>query len=66
MKAPNVNDLDTDQMLTRSEITAGILRVVYSIQYVDDYTKEDASQALINLLDSMAYLDEPLEIKKEK
>lgn len=66
MKAPNINALDIDQMLTRTEITAGILRVVYSIQYVDDYTKEDASQALINLLDSMTYLDGPLEIKKEK
>lgn len=62
MKAPKVNELDVDQMLTRAEVTTEVLRVVYALQYVEDYTKENAAQDLIKFLHHMAYLEDPLAI----
>lgn len=64
MRATNVNELDIDQMLTRSEVTAGILRVVYALHEIGDYKKEDAVKELVKLLDQLGYLDNPLEVTK--
>lgn len=64
MEIPKVNKLEIDEMLEKSEITAEVLKIVFTIQKFDDYTKEDAAQELIKLLHYMGYLTEPLEIKK--
>jgi hypothetical protein len=65
MIVPSINELKIDDMLTKAEITVGILRVVHGLHLIEDYTKENAAQDLIKLLSEMGYLDEPLEIKKE-
>ncbi|MBD7939462.1 hypothetical protein H9655_20685 [Cytobacillus sp. Sa5YUA1] len=57
MQAPKVNELDLDSMLERAEITTGILRVVYALQEIKDYTKENAAQELLEVLNDRGYLD---------
>ncbi|RDW15960.1 hypothetical protein [Oceanobacillus chungangensis] len=64
MQEPNVKELNLEEMLSRSEITVGILRVVYALQEVKDYTKENVAQDLIKVLSDMGYLGDPLEVKK--
>ncbi|MFZ3577488.1 hypothetical protein [Virgibacillus sp. DJP39] len=60
MKAPKVNELNIDEMLTKAETLVGVLRVVYGLQNIEDYTKKDAAEELIKFLDRMGYLEDPL------
>ncbi|MEK5100933.1 hypothetical protein MKX83_02920 [Cytobacillus sp. FSL M8-0252] len=60
MQVPKVNELNLDSMLERAEITTGILRVVYALQEIKDYTKENAVQELIEVLHDRGYLDHGL------
>lgn len=50
-------------MLTRSEVTVGILRVIYALREINDYTKENAAQELIKVLNDLGYLGDPLEMR---
>lgn len=50
MTGTNINDLNIDEMLIKAETTVAVLRVVYNLQEVDDYTKEDAAQELMDFL----------------
>ena len=58
MKAPNVNELNIEAMLTHSNVAGGVLRVVYNLENVEDYTKKNAIEDLINFLGTNGYLEE--------
>lgn len=62
MKARNVKELDLDAMLDRAKITAAILEIAYNLQEVEDYTRENAAQDLIQFLADLDYLEE---VKKQ-
>jgi DNA-directed RNA polymerase specialized sigma54-like protein len=66
MRSPNVKELDINEMVIKAQTASGVLRVIYNLLEIEDYTKEDGAQDLINFLSDMGYLDEPLELRKRE
>jgi len=58
MGPTNINNLNIDEMLLKAETAVSVLRVVYNLQEVDDYTKENATQDLVDFLYANEMLNE--------
>jgi len=58
MNKINIDKLNLDEMLLRAEMTTGILQVIYALKEVDDYSKDDAAEQLLKLLDENELLTE--------
>ena len=54
----DVSTLNIESMLNQSTVAEGILRVVYNLENVEDYTKKNAIEDLINFLGTNGYLEE--------